>query len=501
MATDLITREREREELDWLLNSGALGRSHNLPQILKFICEKHFEGQAAQITEYALAVEALGRRSDFNSQTDTIVRVTTHQLRKRLQEIYAGPGISRPVQIHIPAGQYAPSFVYSEQETPKLTSSGAEVLVPVSGAAEELAVRPGAARRKWLIPGFALAFVILLGLGGVLFEAMHPRPHSTSAAAPDLKTNSVVMGHPVRALLGKGRGPYIDHAGNTWTPGTYCSGGDNLSEPGHQIAGTDDPAIFLGGVRGHAHCVFPVDPGVYEVHLLFAEASDLIEATSRSVFSLNGGDNVSIDVVDDAGGDYIADTKVFRGIRPENDGTIHIDYVSEISALKAVEILPAPSEALLPIRIVAGPTPYKDQQGNIWLPDRYVIGGRPGQSAKVVKIDQRGLYSSHRIGSFRYILPVTPLERYRVQLYFQEPWFGRENLGIGGPGSRVFDVWCNGVALLKDFDILKEAGSSPVVKTFDNVQATAQGKIELTFSPVINYPLINAIEVQPEPVK
>jgi len=72
-------------------------------------------------------------------------------------------------------------------------------------------------------------------------------------------------------------------------------------------------------------------------------------------------------------------------------------------------------------------------------------------------------------------------------------------VGIGGPGSRVFDVWCNGVALLKDFDILKEAGSSPVVKTFDNIQATALGKIELTFSPVINYPLINAIEVLPEP--
>jgi len=237
------------------------------------------------------------------------------------------------------------------------------------------------------------------------------------------------------------------------------------------------------------------------VHLLFAEASDLQEATSRSVFSLNGGDNISLDVVDDAGGDNIADTKVFRGIRPENDGSIHIDYVGEISALKAVEILPAPSEALLPIRIVAGLNPWKDPEGNVWLPDRYVIGGRPGQGVKVAKDEQTGLYSSHRIGNFRYILPVVPLEKYRVRLYFQEPWFGKENVGIGGPGSRVFDVWCNGVVLLKNFDILSEAGSSSIVKTFDNVQATAQGKIELIFSPVINYPLINAIEVSPEPGK
>jgi hypothetical protein len=302
-------------------------------------------------------------------------------------------------------------------------------------------------------------------------------------------------------LLGKGREPYIDRAGNTWMPGNYCAGGTNLSEPSQRIAGTEDPTIFLGGLRGHAHCAFPVDPGIYEVHLLFAEASDLPEATDRSVFSLNGGENISLDLVDDAGGDYIADTKVFRGVRPENDGTIHIDFVGEISAMKAVEILPAPSEALLPIRIVARPNPYKDPEGNVWLSDRYVIGGRPGQSAKVVKNEQTGLYDSHRVGNFRYILPVIPLEKYRVRLYFQEPWFGKENAGIGGPGSRVFDVWCNGVVQLKDFDILREAGSSPVVKTFDDVQATALGKIELTFSPVINYPLINAIEVVPEPSK
>ena len=478
VATDLNASEREQKELDWLLTSGVLGRSHNLAQMLKFICAKHFEGQAGLITEHALAVEALGRRTDFNPQVDTIVRVTAHQLRKRLQEIYAGPGASRPVQIHIPTGQYAPSFVYKEEETAEFPPSFA-------------------VRWKWPIFGLALVFIALLG--AVVLEVIRARAHSTLAGTADLKTSSVIKGHPVRALLGKGREPYVDRAGNTWMPGNYCTGGASLSESSQRIAGTEDPSIFLGGIRGHAHCLFPVDPGIYELHLLFAEASDLPEATDRVVFSLNGGDNISLDVVDDAGGDYIADTKVYRGVRPENDGTIHIDFVGEISSLKAVEILPAPSEALLPIRIVAGSNPYKDPEGNVWLPDRYFIGGRPGQRAKVVKNEQTGLYASHRVGNFRYFLPVVPLEKYRVRLYFREPWFGKENLGIGGPGSRVFDVWCNGVAVLKDFDILNESGSGPIVKTFDNVQATAQGKIELNFSPVINYPLINAIEVLPEP--
>lgn len=489
--------DEEREELNWLLTSGVLGRSHNLAQMLKFVCEKHFEGQASQVTEYALAVEALGRRSDFNPQVDTIVRVTTHQLRKRLHEIYTGAGADRPVHILIPAGQYAPSFIRNGGALAGSESS--EALDPNSSSAREAAGVAAPSRRRWLRAAFTLASAILFA--GVLLWVLFGRMHMADNPGAGRMAAGKVMGHPLRALLGDGRKPYVDSAGNLWSPGNFCTGGTSLSEPARPIAGTQDPAIFLGGVRGHAHCVFPVDAGVYQVHLLFAEASDLQEATSRAVFSLNGGDNISLDVVDDAGGIYVADTKVFRGIRPENDGAIHIDYVSEISALKAVEILPAASEALLPIRIVTGNSVYKDGEGNTWLPDRYFMGGRPGQRTKTFESEETGLYRFHRVGSFRYILPVAPGEKYRVRLYFQEPWFGNDNVGIGGPGSRVFDIWCNGATLLNNFDIFKEAGSKTVVKTFDNVEATAQGKIVLTFTPVVNYPLINAIEVLPEPAQ
>jgi hypothetical protein len=48
-------------------------------------------------------------------------------------------------------------------------------------------------------------------------------------------------------------------------------------------------------------------------------------------------------------------------------------------------------------------------------------------------------------------------------------------------------------------DFLRGAASSPVVKTFDNIESTAQGKIELSFIPVVNYPMVKAIEVVPEP--
>jgi len=86
-----------------------------------------------------------------------------------------------------------------------------------------------------------------------------------------------------------------------------------------------------------------------------------------------------------------------------------------------------------------------------------------------------------------------------VTLHFAETWFNPNSLG--GIGSRVFDVYCNGTTLLKNFDILKEtngAGNRPVVKIFHNVQASPQGKIDLTFVPINNYALLTALEVSQE---
>jgi len=166
--------------------------------------------------------------------------------------------------------------------------------------------------------------------------------------------------------------------------------------------------------------------------------------------------------------------------------------------LNAVEILPAPSARQLPIRIVSSSSSFIDDSKQVWSSDRYFNGGRHGRSPKAASVGELGIYQSDRVGRFRYNIPAVPFARYRVKLYFREQWFGKENGGIGGPGSRIFDVACNGVLLMKNFDILAEGNSKPVVKTFDNVPASASGRIELYFMPVVNYPVVNAIEIVPE---
>jgi hypothetical protein len=58
------------------------------------------------------------------------------------------------------------------------------------------------------------------------------------------------------------------------------------------------------------------------------------------------------------------------------------------------------------------------------------------------------LYASERWGHFSYAVPVAE-GRYRVTLKFCEGHYGKRNAGADEPGGRVFDVYCNGVALLR----------------------------------------------------
>ncbi|MGA2833148.1 MAG: malectin domain-containing carbohydrate-binding protein [Terracidiphilus sp.] len=493
--------QAEKDELNWLLTSGVLGRSSNLARMLTFVCEKHFQGQDDQITEYSIATEALGRRDHFDPQDDTIVRVTAHSLRKRLQEIYQTDGVNRPVHIQIPLGNYMPSFVH-------IGADGApgvqEELAPhsLSGRAlPDAHVPDGTPRPKrlsrWLVAAaIVAAFSILCGYYVIVHRSGTKK---AVVSMPGLPTALPQPKNTIRALMGTGRKTYVDHSGYTWTPGNYCSSGDNVSVAAQKIMGTEDPYLYLGGIRGIAHCVFPVKPGEYEIHFHFAETSDLQTATHSVFLSINAGTDINFDVVDNAGGDGIATSYVLTGIRPENDGAIHLDYTSEVSLLNAVEILPSDSDNLLPVRITASPFPITDSANKLWLSDRYFVGGRRGLIPDSAKSANRGIYSYHRVGRFRYDIPVTPLGMYRVTLYFNEPWFGEHNLVNGGRGSRIFNVSCNGSMILKNLDIIAEGGTNPVIKTFDNIQASTRGKIELSFIPVVNYPEINAIEVIPEP--
>lgn len=49
-----------------------------------------------------------------------------------------------------------------------------------------------------------------------------------------------------------------------------------------------------------------------------------------------------------------------------------------------------------------------------------------------------------------------------------------------------------------DYPIYRDAGSEGLVKSFQHIEPTPQGKIEIYFTPNVNYPSVSAIEVLAE---
>src|ERR1700693_312351 len=137
--------KQERAELESILASGVFSRAPGLAQLLAYVCNKYFEGELAQVKEYNIAVEALGRRADFDQKRDSIVRVEAHRLRRRLAHYYQGEGALHELRIELPPGQYVPLFVpqkSAQSEEVGHTTSPVEPLTLGTALAAEPSLRP-----------------------------------------------------------------------------------------------------------------------------------------------------------------------------------------------------------------------------------------------------------------------------------------------------------------------------------------------------------------------
>ena len=510
--------DAERAEVELLLNSRTFARTNNLGRFLSFVCEKYFEGATSQIKEYSIAVQALGRPPDFDPQLDTVVRVTAHNLRKRLELYYSVEGADHAVQICLPPGHYVPQFAYREENSDKTRNAydqelsefdilgqqsdsassvsplRSERVAQISRPPDSTGVAAKSRTRTAIVAATLVSAVLVTAVIYSLWSRRILTKPVVQTTAPGVPLN--ISDPQIHAMVGSDRAAYVDRSGLSWQSDRFCSEGETFTAAGHTVSGTDEAQLFSSGRRGAFRCGYPVPPGTYEVHLLFAETSGLQENSRNVVFSINGAPPRNLDVVDDAGGDDIATTKIYTDIEPAKDGMIHIDFSSPQSFVNAIEILPGLPHRMLPTRIVTGHSAYRDSAGNLWLPDRYFFGGRLSWFVgDLSKVPDNGLYEWHRFGHFRYVIPVATGAKYTLKLYFLEHWFGIQNGAIGGAGSRIFDVSCNGSMLLKSFDIYREGASGPLVKSFPHIEPTGQGKIELNFTPAVNYPSVSAIEI------
>lgn len=80
---------RVRAESDAVLADSVLQRSPVLSGLLRYLIDETVAGRAATLKSFIIAVDALGRKDDFDSASDSSARVQMGRLRKALESYYS----------------------------------------------------------------------------------------------------------------------------------------------------------------------------------------------------------------------------------------------------------------------------------------------------------------------------------------------------------------------------------------------------------------------------
>ena len=125
--------------------SAAFRRSSRSRELLLFICERSLQG-TGDLREQDIGCGVFGRKPDYSTGEDNIVRVEMRMLRKRLDEYFRSEGKEEPFAIVVPKGSYAPVFDVREPAAP--------VELPAASSP----------RRKWSRFAQPVAIVLLMCL-------------------------------------------------------------------------------------------------------------------------------------------------------------------------------------------------------------------------------------------------------------------------------------------------------------------------------------------------
>ena len=157
-----------REQLRRILAHPLFTNSKRYPVLLAYTVEQTLDGNAGELKERTVGVEAFGREPNYDVNLDPVVRITAAEVRKRLIQYYYNPEHAGELVIELPVGSYVPSFRESAvAQTFALDSAPAPKTELPAGEfaarrdSESATSSPTA--RHWILIGIALLFGAFFG--------------------------------------------------------------------------------------------------------------------------------------------------------------------------------------------------------------------------------------------------------------------------------------------------------------------------------------------------
>jgi hypothetical protein len=156
-------------ELTAILASDSFSSSKRCRDFLDFVVKRALAGDFESLTERFLGAELFGRAIDYETATDSIVRVRATDVRRRLSQYYSGQRSASTVRIDLIAGGYVPEFHWSTEDKPDpSTESGTAIYanpLTSSGAPED---KPAVVETGKFLTGIGKVRLVLLVMAAVL---------------------------------------------------------------------------------------------------------------------------------------------------------------------------------------------------------------------------------------------------------------------------------------------------------------------------------------------
>jgi len=161
-------------QVERILRSETLRSSGVLQRLLRYLADKAFAGEADQLKEYTIGVDAFGKPPSYDPRQDAIVRLQVGRLRQKLGEYYRTEGKDDPVILDLPKGRFKLKWEVRE--------AVAESPLMAAGA---VTPKPLRAVHNWYRAAVLLGIVLLLLTSWSVYSAVQLwRIHHSQLESP-----------------------------------------------------------------------------------------------------------------------------------------------------------------------------------------------------------------------------------------------------------------------------------------------------------------------------
>ncbi|MBV9504801.1 MAG: hypothetical protein JO323_07325 [Acidobacteriia bacterium] len=99
-----------RAQVSRIAQNKSLRLSEGQARLLSYLAEKSIAGEADELKEYVVGIDAFGKPPSYDPRQESVVRTQVARLRQKLTDYYHTEGINDPILVDLPKGGFKVNF-------------------------------------------------------------------------------------------------------------------------------------------------------------------------------------------------------------------------------------------------------------------------------------------------------------------------------------------------------------------------------------------------------